>query len=112
MTRTLFLAAALLALAPQAADAADPKALYNATCIACHGPKAEGAIPGVPNLAKSGRLSRPDAELVTNIMNGYQSKGSPLAMPAKGGNPNLTPADAKALVEYMRSLTGAKAGGK
>lgn len=29
-----------------------------------------------------------------------------MAMPPKGGNPNLTAADAKALVIYMRTLTG------
>lgn len=95
-----------LAGSVQTTTAADGKALYEATCIACHGPRGQGAIPGVPDLAKGGRLTKPDAELAANILNGFQSKGSPMAMPPKGGNPNLTAADIDALVTYMRTLTG------
>lgn len=108
MTRSFLLIASLLLLdTSHTAFAAEGKALYEATCIACHGPKAQGAIPGVPDLGKSKRLAQPDAVLVANILDGFQTKGSPLAMPPKGGNPNLTAADAKALVAYMRTLAGA-----
>lgn len=107
MPRLLLLIASLFVLgASQTALAAEGQALYEATCIACHGAKAQGAIPGVPDLAKGGRLSKPDAELVANILNGFQSNGSAMAMPPKGGNPKLTAADAEALVIYMRALTG------
>lgn len=88
----------------QTAVASECKALYETTCIACHGAKGQGDLPGVPDLAKGGRLSKPDAELVANILKGFQTKGSPMAMPAKGGNPNLTAEDAKALVIYLRTL--------
>ena len=109
MTRfSLFIASLVLLGSTQTtALAADGKGLYEATCIACHGAKAQGAIPGVPDLAKGGRLTKPDAELAANIVNGFQSKGSPMAMPPKGGNPDLTAADVQALVTYMRALTGA-----
>lgn len=93
----------------QPAVAADGKALYESTCIACHGASAQGAIPGVPNLARGRQLAKPDSELVANILNGFQSRGSPMAMPPKGGNPNLTAADAKAILAYMRTLTGPSA---
>lgn len=107
MNRSLLLITSLFLLGTiQVASAAEGKALYEVTCIACHGPKAQGAIPGVPDLAKGGRLSKPDAELAANILNGFQSKGSPMAMPPKGGNPNLTQGDVKALLTYMRALTG------
>ena len=110
MTRSfLFVASLVLLGTGQSALAADGKALYETTCIACHGANAQGAIPGVPNLAKGERLAKPDAELAANILNGFQSKGSPMAMPPKGGNPNLTAADVKALVTYMRTLTGVSA---
>jgi mono/diheme cytochrome c family protein len=105
MRYPLLLLAALLA---PTAHAADPKAIYQGTCIACHGAHAEGAFPGVPNLAKTGRLAKPAATLVDSIMNGMQSPGSPLAMPAKGGTPTLTAADAEALVGYLRTLAPAK----
>ncbi len=110
MNRSLLIITSLLLLGTsQVASAADGKALYEATCIACHGPKATGAITGVPDLSKGGRLSQPDAVLTTHILDGFQSKGSPMAMPAKGGNPNLTAGDVKALLTYMRALTGASA---
>lgn len=110
MNRSLLMITSLLLLGTsQVASAAEGKALYQATCIACHGPKAKGAIPGVPDLSKGGRLSQPDAVLTAHIMDGFQSKGSPMAMPAKGGNPNLTAGDVKALLIYMRALTGASA---
>lgn len=108
MTRSFLFAATFLLLGTtHAALAADGKALFETTCVACHGAKAQGAIPGVPNLAK--RLAQPDAVLVAHILNGFQTKGSPMAMPPKGGNPNLTATDAKAIVTYLRALTGTSA---
>lgn len=107
MIRSILFVASLVFLGGhQNALAADGKALYQTSCVACHGAKAEGSIPGVPNLKTSGRLSQTDAVLVNRILNGFQTKGSPMAMPAKGGNPTLTAADAQALVIYMRSISG------
>lgn len=83
----------------------DGATLYKQTCVVCHGKNGQGAIPGVPDLTrKSGPLAKSDAELAASILNGFQTKGSPMAMPAKGGNPKLTPEDAAALVAYLRTL--------
>lgn len=109
MTRTSLFAVVVLVLLSGAAQqviAADAKANYETTCIACHGPKGKGAIPGVPDMTKEGRMKKSDAELVARIVDGYQTRGSPMAMPPKGGNPGLTTEDAQALVEYLRVLTG------
>ena len=105
--RLLQLIAASFALlgASQFTFAADGKALFESTCIACHGANLKGTIPGVPNLNTSGRLAQSDEVLIDHIANGFQSKGSSMAMPAKGGNPNLSMEDIRALVLYMRSVT-------
>lgn len=103
-TRRMVFALMVLML-PTSVLAADGKALYETTCIACHGAAAQGMIPGVPDLRQGGRLAQPDGQLVANILNGFQSPGSPMAMPPKGGNPNLTAEAAQALVDYLRILT-------
>lgn len=79
------------------------KDVYGQTCIACHGVNGAGSFPGVPNFTnKDGPLAKSDDELVKNIMGGFQSPGSPMAMPAKGGNPNLTQKDIQKTLSYMR----------
>tara|TARA_R110002072_G_scaffold276205_1_gene437900 strand:- start:3241 stop:3849 length:609 start_codon:yes stop_codon:yes gene_type:complete len=82
------------------ADGADGESTYKQTCIACHGANGEGAIPGVPKLSE--RLSKSEATLLSNIKNGFQSEGSTMAMPAKGGNPSLSDADIKEVLIYLQ----------
>jgi len=107
MKPQMLLIGTLVLAAVPALAAPDGKALFQQTCIACHGPAAKGAFPGIPDLTrKGGPLAKPDAELIANVLNGYQSKGSPMAMPPKGGNPALTAEDAAAIVAYLRTLEG------
>jgi len=83
---------------------ADGAKIYNSTCIVCHGEDGKGVLPGVPDLTGSaGRLSKPDDELFNNVVNGFQSPGSPMAMPPKGGNASLSDQDIKSVIDYMRS---------
>ncbi len=92
---------------PAAADAAAGKAVYAQTCIACHGANGKGTIPGVTDFTgKESPLSKSDAELVNNISEGFQSPGSFMAMPSKGGNPALTEADVRAVLAYLRAEFG------
>lgn len=103
MSRFLPLLLLTLALAaPGTGKAADGKALYTSTCVACHAANGKGAFPGVPDLGP--RMAKSDAELIKSTLKGFKSKGSSMAMPAKGGNPTLTDADAAALVVYLRTL--------
>ncbi len=92
---------------PEAADATAGKAVYVQTCIACHGANGKGTIPGVTDFnAEDSPLSKSEADLVKNISEGFQTKGSFMAMPAKGGNPALTEADIRAVLAYLRAEFG------
>tara|TARA_R110001592_G_scaffold148073_3_gene372719 strand:- start:10105 stop:10728 length:624 start_codon:yes stop_codon:yes gene_type:complete len=83
------------------------KAIYDQTCVACHGANGKGAIPGVPDLTKSdGRMSQSDDVLLVNIVRGLQSPGSTMAMPPKGGNADLSENDLRAVIGYLRSSFG------
>lgn len=103
-----YLVAAALAGASAASLAAPSgKEIYEATCIACHGADGKGALPGVPDLSSpSGPMKSGDELLLKRTRDGYQSPGSPMAMPPKGGNPSLTDEDLKAVLIYIRRSFG------
>jgi len=83
------------------------KETYEKTCIACHGADGKGAFPGTPDFTlKEGALSKSDEVLIENINNGFQSEGSPMAMPPKGGNPNLSETDVGNVLSYIRKTFG------
>ncbi len=86
------------------------EAIYKGTCIACHGADGKGLLPGAPDFNQAdGRLSKSDEVLLNHVMNGFQSPGSPMAMPAKGGNPDLSEADILAVLKYIRGQFSASA---
>ncbi len=77
--------------------------VYSQTCIACHGKNGKGTVPGAPDFNKAdGPMSGSDEVLFKRIKLGFKSPGSAMAMPPKGGNKNLTDADIKAVVKYLR----------
>lgn len=80
------------------------KKVYMTICFACHGLDGKGLVPGTPNLTgKKSALLQESEILRERVLNGYQSKGSPLAMPPKGGNPDLTEEDIDATIAYMKN---------
>lgn len=103
LTIIMFLVAAA---APVKGETKSPdlgEAIYMRGCIVCHGDDGSGAMPGIPDLGgESSVLSKPDAELLSNIMNGFESEVSTMPMPPKGGDDELTQAEAKLVLEYMR----------
>ncbi|WIO75563.1 c-type cytochrome [Porticoccaceae bacterium LTM1] len=85
------------------------QAIYQSSCVACHGEDGKGLLAGVPDLTdRNGSLSKADSELLKNITNGFQSTGSTLAMPPKGGNSALTDGDIKVVLKYIRETFGTK----
>lgn len=74
--------------------------VFDETCVACHGADGKGAIDGVPPL--SGPLTKPDEVLLRHMIEGFQSPGSPMPMPARGGNPDLTDQDINDVLAYLR----------
>ena len=90
-----------------AAKAEDGKAVYGQTCIACHGADGKGVLPGTPDFtAAGGPLSKPDSVLLQHVISGFQSPGSPMAMPPRGGNPHLSDENVHEALEYMRQQFG------
>ncbi len=81
--------------------------IYQKDCLACHGNDGTGVIAGVPDLTKiAGFRDNPNwhAELfqhIEHVKKGKKTPGSPIAMPAKGGDPNLTDQDIKEVLKYM-----------
>lgn len=68
---------------------------YRTACSACHMTGAAGAPKTGDKAAWKARIAAGMDTMVTNAIKG---KG---AMPPKGGRPNLTDAQIKAVVEYM-----------
>jgi len=102
----MLIAAVLSGAAAPAFAARDGRTIYEGTCIVCHGADGKGALPGIPDFTAEKRLASSEATLLERIRDGYQSPGSPMAMPPKGGDASLTDEDLKAVVEYMKKTFG------
>lgn len=80
------------------------KDVYENNCMACHSVDGKGSLPGVPDFTReNGRLAKADSELLSSIINGYQSSGSLMPMPPRGGNSQLSDADLKSALNYIRA---------
>lgn len=83
------------------------KEIYDQTCVACHSEDGKGAFAGVPDFTdKNGRLSKSDSELFKNVTGGFQTPGSPMAMPPKGGNTSLNDGDIQNVIKYLHEKFG------
>jgi len=82
-------------------------AIYTRTCIACHGSDGAGAMPGIPDLTgKDGPMSKSDEVLLKSILDGIESESAPTPMPPMGGDEEMTRADARTVLKYIRNNFG------
>lgn len=95
--QVIIAAAAIMAAGFSSTASADMNAKYMANCFACHGTGAAGAPKMGDKAAWKARIAQGKETLYTNSIKG---KG---AMPAKGGRPNLSDDEVKALVDFMVS---------
>ena len=91
-------AAAPAASARAAPAAGKGKAVYDATCMACHAAGVAGAPKAGDKAAWTSRVKAGMPALYASSLKGKN------AMPPKGGNLALPDADVKAAVDYMVSL--------
>lgn len=78
------------------------EAVYNTTCVACHGTGAAGAPKFGDAAAWGPRIAQGYDTLVQHALQGIR------AMPAKGGNPDLDNIEVARAVAYMADKAGAK----
>lgn len=104
MKRLVMTTIFIISLVHHAMAATHPgKKIYDQTCVVCHGQNGKGALPGVTDFTrKDGPLSKSYKVLFQHTKQGFQSPGSPMAMPPKGGNPNLTDKDLHQVLDYIR----------
>jgi cytochrome c5 len=85
-------------VAPDKADPNKGKAIYESTCVVCHGAGVAGAPKAGDKTAWAPRLKTGMNALYASALKG---KG---AMPPKGGNQSLADADVKAAVDYVAGM--------
>lgn len=83
------------------------EAIYQRSCVACHGPDGIGAMPGIPDLTRvNGPLSKSDDRLIQSLVNGVETEGAPLTMPAMRDEEGFKEQEAKMVLEYIRREFG------
>jgi len=108
LSATALFANVLSTGAAAAEDMVRGQEIYEQTCVACHGADGRGTLPGVPDFtSKNSPMAKDDALLLLHITDGFQTPGSMMAMPPKGGNSDLTEEDIKFVIQYIREKYGA-----
>lgn len=90
-----FALAGLLSVAVSTPALAGGEAVYNKSCKLCHSAGIAGAPKTGDKAAWSGRIGQGMDTLYANAINGKK------AMPARGGNKNLSDDEVKSAVDFM-----------
>lgn len=103
MLRAALAIATVASISAGANAQSSAKAIYDASCAACHGTGAGGAPKLGDSAAWAPRIKTGAPALLASVQKG---KG---IMPPRGGNPKLTDADLRSVVAYMVAESGGKA---
>ncbi|WP_163557790.1 c-type cytochrome [Halomonas sp. NO4] len=95
LSAALFVGASTLAFTAMAQEEPDGEAVYNQACMACHMTGAAGAPIKGDTEAWAPRIEKGMETLYDHSINGFN------AMPAKGGQAQLSDEQVKAAVDYM-----------
>jgi mono/diheme cytochrome c family protein len=90
-------------------DAEKGKQLYLSTCAPCHGPDAKGVQGLGQNLTTSAFVRQQTDEQLLEFLKKGRMPTDPanvtgMAMPPKGGNPDLTDQDLADIIAFIRTL--------
>ncbi len=85
------------------------QALYMQSCASCHGKSGEGmAMQGSPLIRSHFLTQNSDSQVVRFLQRGRNANDPATlmqrAMPARGGNPNLTDQDLADITAYLRAM--------
>jgi len=113
VARATALALTVVAAAAHADDAAYPRfdgdalargrAVWMATCQACHGEGFADAPPVTDLAAWAPRVAKGKATLYAHALEGFFGPDSTM-MPPRGGNPRLSDEEVRLAVDYMVAL--------
>ncbi|WP_135081882.1 cytochrome c [Terasakiella sp. SH-1] len=95
-----------VAVALSAPAFADGATVFADTCSGCHGEDGKGAegMVGVPDFTKSPAIwAKSDDELTQSVITGIEKPGAEVTMPPRAGDDELTDAQIKETVVYMRN---------
>jgi cytochrome c5 len=90
------------AAAEEASGDRDGESVYKSVCSACHSAGVAGAPKTGDNAAWAPRIAKGLDANVSSAINGLG------AMPARGGNPNVSDAEVRRAVIHMANQSGAK----
>ena len=93
----------------QKAEVTAGQSLFMSNCSACHGPTGTGVKGLGKPLVNSPFVDSQSDEALLAFLNTGRPRNDPLnttnlAMPPKGGNPDLTDSQLQAIIAYIRSI--------
>lgn len=98
------LVAAPAAAPLEVAEAIKGRDLFNSTCIACHGVQGTGVAGLGKNLVESDFVALQSDEQLRHFIVTGRPDAKPMPMPPKAGREDLTEADIRQIVVYVRGL--------